>query len=142
MASIVYDQALKRLLSAGFDLTSAAMKVALTTGYTPNRATDQYWSDASATEVTGTGYTAGGQSLTSLVVAADTTNHRGTFMAAAPSWGPTSTISATGAVIYKDTGTPSTSPLLLYIDFGGTKADSAGTFTINFDAVNKALYIG
>jgi hypothetical protein len=38
------------------------------------------------------------------------------------------------AVVYKDTGTPSTSPLVGYLDFGGDQTVSSGTFTIVFDA--------
>jgi hypothetical protein len=47
----------------------------------------------------------------------------------AASWS-TSTITAYGAVYYKDTGTPSTSPVIAFIDFGGAIASTAGTFSL------------
>jgi len=54
--------------------------------------------------------------------------------AADPSW-PASTITARYAVVYKDTGTPSTSPLLCLIDFGADVATTNGTLLITLPAV-------
>jgi hypothetical protein len=54
--------------------------------------------------------------------------------AADPSW-PSSTITARYAVGYKDTGTPSTSPLLCLGDFGADKSTENGTFQITFAAL-------
>lgn len=53
--------------------------------------------------------------------------------AANPSWSSAS-FSATGAVIYKSTGTGSTSRLIAYVDFGQTVTATAGTFTVTLDA--------
>lgn len=141
MANVFYDLAKKNLWNGVTgDLSTVTLKVALVgSGYTPALTTDQYWSDAVANEVTGTGYTAGGITLTSAVVAADTTNHRGKFSAANVTWA-SSTITAVGAVIYKSTGVNSTSPLVGYIDFGGSKSSSAGNFTIQWDATNGIMY--
>ena len=44
-------------------------------------------------------------------------------------WDP-STITARGAVIYKDTGVPTTSPLIAYIDFASDKSSSGDRFKI------------
>jgi hypothetical protein len=84
-------------------------------------------------EVTGTGYTAGGATLASLVTAVDTVNDRASWSAANASWS-SSTITARGAVVYKSTGTSSTSPLLCYFDFTTDQVSSAGTFTISWNA--------
>ena len=46
----------------------------------------------------------------------------------------TSTITARYAIIYKSTGTASTSPLIAYVDFGADVISSAGNFTITWDA--------
>lgn len=63
-----YDQTPKTL--GGGDIDSATIKVALVgSGYTPNQTTHTVWADVSAQEITGggtTGYTAGGQALTSV----------------------------------------------------------------------------
>ena len=48
------------------------------------------------------------------------------------SWS-SSTISATGLVVYDSTGTSSTSVLLGYIDFGATVSSTAGTFSYTVD---------
>ncbi len=50
------------------------------------------------------------------------------------------TVTAVGAVIYKNTGTASTSPLVGYIDLGGSKTSLAGNFTIQWDTANGIAY--
>ena len=140
MANVFYDNAKKNLWNGTINLASDPLYVALmTSGYTPAQTTDQYWSGISSNEASGTGYTAGGQALTGQAVTADTTNHRGKFTANNVTWS-TATITAVGAVIYKNTGTPSTSPVIGYIDFGGSKSSSAGNFTIQWDATNGIAY--
>lgn len=140
MANVFYDNAKKNLWNGTINLATDPLNVALVgSGYVPNQATDQYWSDVSANEVSGTGYTAGGQALSGKTVTADTVNHRGKFTADNATWA-NATIAAVGAVIYKNTGTPSTSPIIGYIDFGGTKSSSSGNFTIQWDASNGIAY--
>jgi hypothetical protein len=133
MANTIYNYAKSGLLSGTFNLGSDTLKVALvTSSYTPNIDTNHFFSDLS-NEVSGTGYTAGGATLTSLAVSTDTTNDRGAFDAADVTWS-TSTITARGAVVYKSTGTSSTSPLLCYFDFTTDQISSAGNFTITWNA--------
>lgn len=50
------------------------------------------------------------------------------------------TITASGCIIYKDTGTPATSPLIAYLDFGGSIVSTAGTFTVSFNASGLFSY--
>lgn len=45
-----------------------------------------------------------------------------------------SSITARIAVLYKDTGTASTSPLIGYVDFGEDKTSDSGNFTVQFDS--------
>ena len=140
MANVFFDNAKKNLWNGTINLASDALNVALmTSSYAPNQATDQYWSAISSNEASGTNYTAGGQALTGQSVTADTTNHRGKFTANNVTWS-NATVTAVGAVIYKNTGTPSTSPVIGYIDFGGSKSSSAGNFTIQWDATNGIAY--
>jgi hypothetical protein len=52
-----------------------------------------------------------------------------------------STITARYAVVYKDTGTPATSPLMLLGTFSGEVSSTAGTFQIVFPATGFAAKI-
>ena len=45
-----------------------------------------------------------------------------------------STLAATHAAIYKDTGTPGTSRIITTKDFGGTKTSSNAPFTVEYHA--------
>lgn len=140
MANVFYDNAKKNLWNGTINLATSPINVALvTSAYTPAQATDQYWSTVQPNEASGTGYTAGGQALTGQTVSADTVNHRGKFTANNVTWS-NATVTAVGAVLYVNTGTASTSPLIGYIDFGGSKSSSAGNFTIQWDATNGIAY--
>ena len=76
---------------------------------------------------------AGGASLANKAVTQDNTNNKGVFDADDVTWS-TSTITARGAVLYKSTGTASTSALICYIDFGSDKSSAGGNFTIQWNA--------
>lgn len=133
MANAVYNSFKRDIASGAIDLDTDTIKVALvTSSYTPDIDAHTKFSDVT-NEVTGTGYTAGGATLGTVTVTADNTNNRGVFDAADTSWA-NSTITARGAVIYKSTGTASTSPLIGYVDFGADKVSSAGAFTITWSA--------
>jgi len=140
MANISYNNGKKNLLNGSFDLVNDTVKVMLVTStYTPDIDADEFIDDVT-NEVSGTGYTAGGATLGTKAVTNDTTNDRGKFDAADTEW-TTSTITARAAVVYKDTGTPGTSPVLCYVDFGADKSTTAGTFTIQWNA-DGIYYIG
>jgi len=133
----VYNSYKTKLLdsSTKIDLSSDTIKLALvTSSYTPDIDTHDFWDDVSANEASGTGYTAGGQALANKTVTTDTTNDNGKFNADSVSWTISSAFSARYAVLYKSTGTASTSPLIGYIDFGSTYTLSSGTLTISWSA--------
>lgn len=137
-----YGTPIKNWMTAAnaFDFDTDEFKVALVkSGYTPNVDTDDFWNDVSGEEVSGTGYTAGGVKLTSLAVTYDSATNEARWDAADAEW-TTSTITARYAVVYKNTGTSTTSPLVLYVDFGENKVSSAGTFKIVWNAIGL-LYI-
>ena len=130
----VYNSYKKEVFNASIDLANDTLKVALlTSSYTPNIDTHEFFDDLT-NEVSGTGYTAGGKTITSPSVTQDNTNDIGKFDADDVTWA-SSTITARYAVIYKDTGTPATSPLLAYVDFGSDKSSSAGDFVIQWNAL-------
>ena len=119
--------------TAVVDFDTDVIRCSLHTGYTPAQDTHDFFNDVSASEITGTGYTAEGPQLTTPDITYDATSNEVRFTFDDPSW-TTATFSATHAIIYKDTGTPTTSPLIAYIDFGGAQSVSAGTFTLDFNA--------
>lgn len=127
---ITFLNALKNDLALDLDDTTAdRFKVMLvTSSYTPNFGTHDFKSDVT-NEVSGTGYDAGGKSLTSVTL----TQSGGTitFDAADLTWA-SSTITARGAVVYDDSLT--NDPLIAYIDFGADKSSSAGDFVLSFNA--------
>jgi hypothetical protein len=115
------------------DWVSDTIKVSLhTSTYTPNQDTDDFFNDAT-NEVSGTGYTAGGVTLGSKTTAYDSATNETRLDAADVSW-TSASFTARYAVVYKDTGTASTSPVLGYVDFGGDETVSSGTFNITWDA--------
>ncbi len=126
-----YDSFWDDVTRQTFNSVTASYKCMLVTAYTPNKGTHTKRSDVTSTEITGTGYTAGGATVT-CTVAKDTTNHRETWTFSNPSW-TTATISAAGAVVYNARGGASSADeLVCYVDFGGTIVSTAGTFAETF----------
>lgn len=133
MADIIYNSFKKKIMDGSIDLDTDTIKVALvTSAYTPDQDAHDFFDDVT-NEVSGTGYSAGGASLANKAVTADNTDNEGVFDADDVTWS-TSTITARGAVIYKSTGTASTSALICYLDFGSDKTSTAGNFTIQWNA--------
>ena len=132
-ASFAYDSFLDDTF-AGTIVKTDTFKCALVSGYTPSQSAHTRWSDVSANEVSGAGYTPGGNVVVPTFTK-DTTNHRLTIVFPTTSW-LTSTISATRAVCFKWTGSGSTSPLVFQNDFGTTVSTTAGTFTLNASTLN------
>lgn len=101
-------------------------------------------------EVTGTNYTAGGNSLTNLgVVTSNNTASTGTgFTDFSDTTWTNATITARGALIYNNTpsansnaNTTLTNAAVCALDFGSDKTSTAGDFTIIFPAATNAAAI-
>lgn len=134
MASKLYGNFLLKALNKEVDFDSDTIKVALlTSSYTPNQDTHDYFNDVSANEVSGTGYTAGGITLASKTATYDSGTNVIVLDAADVTWS-SSTITARYAVVYGSTGTASTSPLIGYVDFGSDQSSTNGNFTITWDS--------
>lgn len=128
----VYGNAAKKALNKEIDYDTDTIKVALlTSAYTPDQANDDYWSDISAHEASGTGYTAGGATLASKTIAE--ASNVVTLDAADVTWS-NSTITARYAVVYDATGTDTTSALICFVDFGADVSSAGGDFKITWDA--------
>jgi hypothetical protein len=135
MANVIYNQFKASAFSQAnpVDLDTDTIKCMLVTStYTPDIDAHSFKSSVT-NEVSGTGYTAGGQALTTKTVTQDNTGDKGVFDADDVVW-TTATITARGAVLYKDTGVAGTSPLIAYIDFVTDKSSSGGSFTIQWNA--------
>jgi len=117
--------------NAEIDLAADDIRVALTTSsYTPNQDTHDYFDDITNEVANGNGYTSGGELLAAKTVG--TTLNVFTFDNTADTVWTSSTFTAARAVVYKDTGTPATSPLICWIDFDGDKSPSSGSLTISW----------
>ena len=126
MANALYAKGKEKLLSAGINLTSATVKVALVKNtYPQNLATDEFYTSISA-YVLGTPQTLTGKSVTA-----------GVFDAGDPTYtAVTAGDTSEGVVIYIDTGGGAgTNPLLAYIDTitGFPLATNGGDITIQWD---------
>ena len=135
MASKVYGSLLAKVFNKEVDWDTDTIKVMLlSSSYTPNQDTHDYLEDVVANEVTGTGYTAGGQTLTGKTITYDGASNTTVLDANDVSWS-NSTINARYAVLYDDAGgTNATKPLIGYIDFGSDQSSTNGAFTITWDA--------
>jgi O-acetylhomoserine/O-acetylserine sulfhydrylase-like pyridoxal-dependent enzyme len=111
------------------------LKIALYTSSATLGATTSAYS--ATNEVSGTGYTAGGATLSSQAVAYDSTNQVAYFDAADPSWS-SATITARGALIYNNTKSNAS---IAVLDFGSDYSSSNGTFQVQLPsaAYNTAL---
>lgn len=135
MPSKLYGNFLAKALNKEVDFDSDTIKVALlSSSYTPNQDTHDYFDDVSTYEVTGTGYTSGGQTLGSKTVTYDSANNVIVLDAADVTWS-SSTITARYAVIYDDSGATAASKALIgYVDFSSDQSSTNGNFTITWDS--------
>jgi len=107
--------------------TAQTFKIAL---YTSSATLDASTTAYSVTnEVSGTGYSAGGNTLT--ISANPTTSGTTAFLDFADTTWSSATITARGALIYQSGGS---NPAVAVLDFGADKTSTAGDFTIQFPA--------
>lgn len=129
----------QELMEGVHDFTSHTFKIAL---YTSSATLDAATTAYSATnEVSGTGYTAGGEDLTVVGGAVSTSGTTAFIDFSDVSW-TTATITARGALIYNSSVVGN--PAVAVLDFGSDKVSSGGTFTVQFptaDASNAIVRI-
>ena len=123
-----------QILGGDFDFSSGTgetFKIALfTSSATLDATTTAY---ATTNEVAGTGYTAGGNTLT--ISANPASTGTTAFLDFADTTWSTATITARGALIYQSGGT---NPAIAVLDFGADKTSTAGDFTIVFPAADAS----
>jgi hypothetical protein len=114
--------------------TAQTFKIAL---YTSSATLDASTTAYSVTnEVSGTGYSAGGNTLT--ISANPTTSGTTAFLDFADTTWSSATITARGALIYKSGGS---NPAVAVLDFGGDKTSTAGDFQIQFPTADASRAI-
>ena len=126
----VYAPAIAKAFNAEINYLSDTIKMAIcTSAYTPNQATHDYFNDVT-NETSGTGYTAGGATLGTKSVTLSTLTYN--FDAADVVLG-SSSFTGRVLVVYKSTGTASTSPLICYCTLSGDETSVSGNWSVVFD---------
>lgn len=115
--------------------TPQVFKIALyTSSANLGAATTAY---STSNEVTGTGYVAGGNTLT--ISAVPTSSGTTAYLDFSDTTWASSTITARGALIYLANGT--TNPSVAVLDFGADKTSTSGDFTIQFPTADASSAI-
>ena len=138
MANVVPFSFAQELLKGTHNFTANTIKLALYTAGSgaPYSTSSTVYDAAVANEVSGAGYTTGGNTLSSPVVANQTNVATLTF---AQTQFTSATFGAAYAVIYNNS---KSNKLVVVLDFGGTKSCSNGTFTITFPSTSSGSPAG
>lgn len=129
MADVIYDRALEHVARGAIDFDTDTFKCMLvTSAYTEDKAAHDFRNDVT-NEITGTGYTAGGVTVTA-TVSLDTTNHRLNVTFSPATW-TGATLTARKAIIYKFRGGASSADeILMCRDFGSDISSTGGTYEV------------
>ncbi|KAB7755189.1 hypothetical protein [Mycolicibacterium mucogenicum] len=121
------------LANKEINLNTDTFKFLLTTNaYTIDKDAHQYLSSIT-NEVVGTGYTAGGVTLSPLTVTYDAANDRVKWVGSNPAWNPLTVTGARRGVFYDDTAP--NKPLVSWVDLGQDYNLTAANFSIPWDAL-------
>ena len=124
----LYNEFKKDALKGLVDLDDHTLKIALVTTYTPNIDSHTGWSDVSSYEVSGTGYTSGGKTITTPSVVKDNSNDLAYFDADDVTWTGLSVGTPSHAVLYDDSH--ASDCLIAYWEI--TTASNGGNYTLQF----------
>jgi hypothetical protein len=129
MPSLVYNSCIRDAVVGSIDFDSDTFKALLVTSSYSASKSHSKRSDVT-NEVTGTGYTSGGNACAVTVAATDNTNNDVEISFSITSW-TSATITARAAVIYKSRGGASSADELVgYVDFGSDVSSTNGTFAV------------
>lgn len=128
MASIIYTSFFNDVFKGNIDCdTDTFYAMVVTNTYTENKDSHTKRSDIT-NEVTGTGYTAGGQAVTVTVSAVDTANDRQELVIGSVSWASSTITGARKLIVYKRRGGASSADeLVCCVDNGSDVSTSSGT---------------
>jgi hypothetical protein len=136
MASLVYNSCIRDAVVGNIDFDTDTFKMLLvTSSYSAAKSHDKR--DDVTNEVSGTGYTAGGNACSVSVAAVDNTNNDVEISFTVTSW-TSATITARAGVIYKSRGGASSADELVgYVDFGSDVSSTNGTFAVTVSSPLK-----
>jgi hypothetical protein len=141
---VIYNEFKFRLLNGTYNLAAAqdVLKMILVGSHTPNIDTHNGYADVSVDELSGTGYTAGGETLASQATSEDVTNDRGVLDADDVTWTGLNAGTPSHGILYDDTPTtPQADPLIAYWEV--TTPSNGGNYTLQFATSPSAiLYLG
>jgi hypothetical protein len=128
MASVIYDSFIADVFAGTCTTASTYKAMLVTSAYAEDRGAHSKRSSVT-NEVTGTGYTAGGVTLT-LSASLNTTAHILTLTIPTATWA-SSTITARKLIVYRSTGTAANDNLVACIDNSVDLVSTASTMTWN-----------
>lgn len=121
------------------DYVNDTIKIALTTiTFTPAQDTHDYFADVT-NELVATGYTAGGATIGGKTLTYDAATNTVRLKGTISNWSITGGATWAWGIIYKDTTVAGTSPLLGYINFGGSQTVTDGSIALTQDATDGWL---
>jgi len=136
----MYTEFFFQILNGEYDLASGAdtMRLMLVTAHLFDN-TDTTYASVSADEMSGTGYTAGGEALTGQTTTKDATNSLGVLDAANVTWSSFNAGTPSHAILYDDTHASN----LLIAAWEVTTPGNTSDYIIQFSSGNnKILSIG
>jgi hypothetical protein len=130
----IYGKAFVSAFNKEIDFNSDTIKAMLcSASYTPDQDTHQYKSDVT-NEITGTGYTAGGVTLSNCTITYDAATNTIKFDCDDFQW-TGATFTARTLVVYDSTpGSDATRPLILYVTFNADVPVTSSTFSVTVNA--------
>lgn len=130
VTSTWYPSAFAEMYNNDFN-NGDAFKVALLGSLGTYNAAHTAWSDVSANEISGAGYTAGGESVT---ISATSSSTKTEFTLGSVEW-VAATITFAHAVVYA----VASGALMLHINFGGTQTVNAQNFILNTPTTKPSI---
>lgn len=139
-----FDSFAERQLNGNaIDLDTDTIKLAIiTSATTPLPATHDFWNDLQSSEVSDTSanYTAGGETVAVTAISAASNAADVIATAGSVTWSQDAVDGFTNGkhfILYKDIGTPGSSPLICFATYSGTLDLTAGDITLTFGASGK-----
>lgn len=140
MANVVYNKCKELIFKQELNLVSDTIKIILVYNYTANIDSHQFYSNVSAYEVNGTGYTINGKLLSGTSMIRNDTTDRIRFDAQDTVWDSLS-VTTNGAIIYKSLSATNISPLIAFIDFNGIRSVNNTRFRIEWNSSDGIIYL-
>jgi hypothetical protein len=130
----IYRSFKENVLKGVFNLTGAAIRAALVSGYTRNEITHAVWANVSANEITDASYTRGTLATTAVdgTGTGNGTLNRGRWSAAALTFASLTGTNPNYLILYDDTPTDPADPLIACMELATTT--NGGDYVISWNA--------